>query len=129
MSRSGYSDDLDPWDLIRWRGAVRRSITGKRGQAFLREMVEALDALPHKQLIQGAFMQSDGRVCALGAVGAGRGMDLIEIDPEDREAVADTFDIAQALVAEIMEENDSWSAETPEHRWARMRAWVAKQLR
>ena len=22
MSRSGYSDDCDQWDLIRWRGAV-----------------------------------------------------------------------------------------------------------
>ena len=38
MSRSGYSDDLDNWDLIRWRGQVSSAIRGKRGQGFLREL-------------------------------------------------------------------------------------------
>lgn len=33
MSRSGYSEDLDMWDLIRWRGAVKSALRGKRGQA------------------------------------------------------------------------------------------------
>jgi hypothetical protein len=37
MSRSGYSDDLENWSLIRWRGAVASAIRGRRGQAFLRE--------------------------------------------------------------------------------------------
>lgn len=55
MSRSGYSDDYDGdnWDLIRWRGAVTSAIRGKRGQAFLREALAALDAMPEKQLIAG----------------------------------------------------------------------------
>lgn len=44
MSRSGYNDDCDGWALIRWRGAVNSAINGKRGQAFLRELVAALDA-------------------------------------------------------------------------------------
>ena len=45
MSRSGYSDDLEPWDLIRWRGAVNSAIKGKRGRALLQKMADALDAL------------------------------------------------------------------------------------
>lgn len=55
MSRSGYSEDYDGdhWDLIRWRGAVASSIRGKRGQAFLREALAALDAMPEKKLITG----------------------------------------------------------------------------
>ena len=31
MSRSGYEDGLEMWDLIRWRGAVASAIRGKRG--------------------------------------------------------------------------------------------------
>lgn len=46
MSRSGYSDDIDQWDLICWRGAVASAIRGKRGQAFLLEMWKAMTALP-----------------------------------------------------------------------------------
>lgn len=46
MSRSGYTDeygDGDPLALGRWRQAVKRSIEGKRGQAMLRELLEALE--------------------------------------------------------------------------------------
>lgn len=51
MSRSGYSDDLDSWSMIRWRGAVTSATRGARGQAFFREMLAALDAMPEKKLI------------------------------------------------------------------------------
>ena len=57
MSRSGYVDDMcDEWALIRYRGAVKSAIRGKRGQAFLREMLAALDAMPEKRLISGALV-------------------------------------------------------------------------
>ena len=47
MSRSGYSDDIDDnWAHIMWRGRVASSIRGKRGQAMLRELLAALDAMP-----------------------------------------------------------------------------------
>ena len=68
MSRSGYSDECDGWDLIRWRGAVASAIRGQRGQAFLREMLSALDAMPEKRLISEE-LERDGEVCAMGAVG------------------------------------------------------------
>lgn len=57
MSRSGYTDDTeDQWSLIRYRGAVASAIRGARGQAFLREMLTALDAMPEKRLISGALV-------------------------------------------------------------------------
>lgn len=130
MSRSGYSEDLDTWTLIRWRGAVTSAIRGKRGRLALRELLEALDAMPEKRLIGEELLRADGEVCALGALGLKRKLDLDVIDPEDREQVACAFDIAPALAAEIMYENDeaSWFHEEPAARWARMRAWVVRQL-
>jgi hypothetical protein len=129
MSRSGYSDDYDTWALIRWRGAVTASIRGSRGQAFLRELREALDAMPEKKLIAHELAQAD-RYCTLGAIGAERGIDLTSLDTHDRQQMANTFGIAEAMAAEIMHENDEWWSgdETPEHRWQRMRAWVERNI-
>lgn len=106
MNRSGYSDDCDNWDLIRWRGAVKQAIRGARGQAMLRELVQALDALPAKRLVAGKLVTEDGDYCALGALGRARGMDMARIDPEDSEAVARAFGVARALAAETMYMND-----------------------
>lgn len=129
VSRSGYSDDLETWSLICWRGAVKKAITGKRGQALLREMLMALDAMPAKRLIS-RDLANEGEVCALGAVAAARGLDVSAVDPEDRDTVAGVFNIAPALAAEIVYENDeTWTGETPEERYARMRAWVVANLK
>ena len=138
MSRSGYSDDCEGWDLIRWRGAVASAIRGKRGQEFLREMVAALDAMPDKRLFQEELKAEDGSVCAMGAVGERRGLDMSKVDPTERDDVAELFGISPALVAEIAYENDeyywmgtaeSFKRETPEHRWERMRRWAEKHLK
>lgn len=138
MSRSGYSEDCDGWDLIRWRGAVKSAIRGKRGQAFLREALAALDALPEKRLIANDLITSDGdddlaghaNVCLLGAVGLQRRLDMRNIDPEDREKVAGVFGIPYSLACEIVYENDeaAFHTETPEQRYARMRRWIELQL-
>lgn len=132
MSRSGYSDDCDGWGLIMWRGAVNSAIKGKRGQAFLREMLEALDALPQKRLISGELKDGEGSVCALGSVGLRRGLDMDPIDITDREQVAESFGIAEAMAAEIMFVNDDefsyWNV-TPEKRYERVRAWVVEHLK
>lgn len=131
MSRSGYSEDGDSdWAMIRWRGAVNSAIKGSRGQAFLKEMLAALDALPEKKLIAHELEQ-DGAVCALGAVGKARGIAMEGIDPEDSETVARTFGIAPALAKEIVFMNDeaSYYNITPEKRYADVRAWVVEQIR
>lgn len=127
MSRSGYSDDCDGWDLIRWRGAVASAIHGKRGQAFLKELLSALDAMPEKRLIKGD-LEHEGEVCTLGCIGRSRGIDMSQIDPYDRDQVASKFGIATALACEIMYENDEWRHEAPEQRWQRMRAWVVEHI-
>jgi len=130
MSRSGYTDGCDGWDLIRWRGAVKSAIRGKRGQAFLREMLSALDALPDPVLITEELIDPDGDVCAVGSVGQARGMDMSLIDYEEPEEIAKAFGIARALASEIAFENDEgWHRdEKPADRFKRMRKWVTNQL-
>ena len=141
MSRSGYSDDCENWALICWRGAVNSAIKGKRGQAFLLELREALDAMPDKRLI-AEELEADGQFCTLGVLGAKRGIDMSGLDPDCRETVAQAFGIAPALAAEIVFENDEhhgfhqrqedgstkWVRETPERRWKRMREWVEANI-
>lgn len=130
MSRSGYSDALDNWSMIKYRGQVASAIRGKRGQAFLRELLVALDALPEKRLVAGDLSTPEGEVCALGAIGKARGLELPGFDPEEPEPLANAFGIAYQLVAEIEFENDEGTVgvETREQRWQRMRDWTAAQI-
>ncbi len=131
MSRSGYSDDVEQWDLIRWRGAVAAAIRGKRGQAFLLEMWKAITALSEPKLIANELVEKDGAVCAMGAVGMQRGIDMSALDPENIKGVAGTFGINQKLAMEIAYMNDEGGAynETPEDRHARMKKWIEINLR
>jgi hypothetical protein len=131
MSRSGYSDDGDHWAMIRWRGAVTSAFRGRRGQAFLQEMLTALDAMPEKRLVAEELATYSGEVCALGAVGVARGLGMGVVDPEDYEGVAELFRVPRALAQEVMWMNDegAYRIETPEQRWVRMRAWVASQIK
>lgn len=129
MSRSGYVDgDFDNWSMIKWRGAVASAMRGKRGREFLREAIEALDALPEKRLI-AHNLQVDGEVCTLGAVGVKRGLDLKPLDPKDYASLSHTFNIASPLVQEIEYMNDDvFYRETPEQRFIRMRKWLVREL-
>lgn len=129
MSRSGYSGDIDNWALIKWRGQVASAIRGKRGQRLLRELLEALDAMPVKELIANELQAADGSYCALGVVGAKRGIDLAAIDPDEPTDVAAAFDIAQQLACEIAEINDMAYGCSPGTRWREVRAWVAAQIK
>lgn len=130
MSRSGYCEDLDHWSHIRWRGAVASAIKGARGQKLLRELLAALDAMPVKELIAHELEDASGAHCALGVVGAIRGLPLDKLDPEEAEEVAGAFDVAPALVREIVWMNDEgdYQRDDPAKRWRRVRAWVAKQI-
>jgi hypothetical protein len=160
MSRSGCGegDDCDNWARIKWRGQVASAIRGKRGQRFLRELRDALDAMPEKRLIAEElqvpaapafvppeyadrgfpvwgtygleFVQGPG-VCALGAVGQRLGVDVTTIDTEDHHRISLIFNIAEPLSREIMYMNDEGAGyykESPESRWCRVRAWVSKQI-
>lgn len=134
MGRSGYVDDFDDVrELNMYRGAVERSILGKRGQAFLCEMAAALDAMPVKELLVDEIVREDGAVCAIGAVAVARKQDVSQLDQDDGDCVGKTFGIASSMAREIAFVNDNDFAfdranETPAERWVRVRAWVAGQL-
>lgn len=140
MSRSGYSDDLcgdDPLAYGRWRGAVKSATEGARGQAMLRELAQALDAMPDKRLYPGSFTTPEGQFCTLGVLGSQRGTQMDDLGDEDdcsTKLVGQRFGIARALAAEIMYLNDEgmyvgWEEDAPQKRWQRMREWVAQQLK
>jgi hypothetical protein len=81
-------------------------------------------ALSEHKLIDGD-LENEGAVCALGAVGKARGLDMSGLDVGDRDGVATAFGIAPALAAEIVYMNDEAGYnDTPEQRFSRMRAWV-----
>src|SRR5271169_5049168 len=88
-----------------WRANLRRTMQSERGQAFLQELLEALDALPQKRLIQGA-MQQGREVCALGAVGLKRRINLGGLDSRNHDELAAAFGISSMLVQEIAYWND-----------------------
>lgn len=130
MSRCGYTDDSDD-DLAlgRWRAQVASAIRGKRGQRFLSELIAALDALPQKRLIENDLEAGD-EVCALGALGKARGVDLGHLDSLDYEELGSAFDIAHQLAQETMYVNDEHAYRaTPEERWTVVRDWAARNLR
>lgn len=142
MSRAGYSDDCDYWAVIKWRGQVASAIRGKRGQAFIMELLDALEVMPERRLIANTLSrptpvygppEGPVGVCAVGSVGVRRGLDMSDLDPDDYDRVADTFGIAHQLVREIEYENDEsgdwYGKRTPEQRWQHMHDWAMKQLR
>lgn len=137
MSRSGYSEDYEeqfPNAGALYHTSVLNAIHGKRGQKFMKELVSALDAMPEKRLIADELVQ-EGAVCAIGAVGLARGIDMAGMNPEDADAVGAAFGIAPSMAREIVFENDeagsyySSKTETPEQRWQRMRDWAALHLK
>lgn len=159
MSRSGLTED-DGEDTLafgRWRGAVKSAINGKRGQAFLRELLEALDAMPEKILVAGELQAEDGCHCTLGVIGNKRGLDVANMDIDDYEGIAASLDVNAKIAQEIMWENDEAFSERewveveicgpmlrPERhvrsvsvikpdaghqRWLHMRTWVESHLR
>jgi hypothetical protein len=128
MSRSGYSDDCE--NLWLYRATVERSIKGKRGQEFLRELAAALDAMPEKTLIRNELISEHGEVCTIGAVCKARSLDVSKIDENEPGDVAKAVGIARSMAAEIAFENDEArsTSELPNERWQRMRKWVADNL-
>jgi hypothetical protein len=122
--------------MIRWRGAVKSAIKGKRGQAFLREMLTAMDAMPEKKLIAGELVTAAGEVCAIGSVMVKRGIDASQIDIEDYEQVADVMGISEALVREIEYVNDyslncGWNISAltgGKQRFIDVRRWISRHI-
>ena len=152
MSRHGYIEDWDGDEdnLMqgRWAGRLKSAARGKRGQAFFRELIAALDAMPTKWLAPNSLETKDGEVCALGALARHRGIDVKSLelgdpyteDPDegaewedsDWDKVAEVFDIAPTLAREVMYTNDEvWTGKSDkpgEIRWQKVRSWAARQI-
>jgi hypothetical protein len=122
--------------------AFRRALEGKRGQKLLRDIAAAMDAMLVKRLVKGTFHTTDGDVCALGAAGRLRGVDMAPLNKLAAEANGDddliayvidgaarAFDVASSLAQGVMDNNDDGPAgETPEQRFLRVRRWLASEL-
>jgi hypothetical protein len=119
MSRSGYIDDSDdPLAHGRWRQAVKRALHGKRGQAFLHELLQALDEMEDRRLYPGSFATAEGEFCTLGVLGTRRGTKMDDLDDDgdcDTARVGERFGIAPAMAAEIMYMNDEYAVD--EWKW------------
>lgn len=112
-----------------WRGIIASASRGKRGQAFFRSLVAALDAMPTKELVEGELQTDEGSVCALGCLGKHKGVDLATIDTEDWHSLGDLFDIAPQLAQEVMFVNDEqFRVSGPEARCRIVRDWAARQI-
>ena len=81
MGRHGYTDECE--NVAMWRGVIASATRGKRGQAFFRALLAALDAMPEKRLVTGELQDSEGAVCALGCLGKARGVDLASVETRD----------------------------------------------
>lgn len=130
MSRSGYDSQYDPAQNL-YRANVERAIAGGRGQQFFKDLVAALERLPDKRLIADKLEDHEG-VCALGALGRARGLDLSTFDPEDAATVARIFRVAECLAREVVYENDEgidFAAESQQDRYKRMLDWAKAQVR
>jgi hypothetical protein len=103
---------------------------------MLRELRDALIALPEKRLIANSLHRPDGDCCTLGCLARAKGLDFSNIDQHERDQeelnpeLASAFDVAQCLIQEVEYENDegAWK-ETPEQRYERMLRWVNSKIK
>lgn len=152
MRFDGDGDEWFPGQQWLWEANLERNFSGKAGQAKLREIRDALRALPEKRLIETRLADEKGNVCALGALavqrrvaeGRDRAVVIAEmaeaIDGDDEwvdsyEAEQQTLEEARALgvktpmAVTIAWENDFGPrSETPEERYTRLLAWVEARI-
>jgi hypothetical protein len=145
MSRINYDCDDENFpnqSQLYWQ-AQQNALRGKRGQALLRELEQALVALPAPRLIEGDFC-AEGEVCALGAVAlrreleAGADFQAAVAKLEDESSghaswegvsfAAERLGLPAALASAVVQENDIDSPITPEQRYRRVLDWVRRQL-
>lgn len=116
MSRhadAGFDDDYLELSIGRWDHNLRTAIAGKRCQKILREMREALLALPQRRLIAGDLATPDGEVCAVGALAA------------HKRAIAQGTPIVDAAKALAAQDPIPWQdyERQPDGSWVRTLQW------
>lgn len=158
--RISYSDDEErPGQFALWDANCERSLRGKRGQQALRDLEAALLALPDKRLIADAVHDETGGVCALGAYGRHKGIDLSKFPNDyDSDEIGIAGGMPRLVAWTIVALNDieldgyylymegprpmqtlyggyyggGWSERrryTPEERYERVLAWIRERLK
>jgi hypothetical protein len=121
-----------PGQFDLWQENCERSLRGKQGQEELRQLRAALLALPEKRLIHELLEDEAGGVCAIGAYGKYKGLDLSQFDVDSNTDEVGIAGGMPALVAwKVVEMNDLEfnRSITPEQRYERMLAWIESKLR
>ena len=140
--RISYSEDEQyPGQFELWQANCRRSLRGKAGQAALHELEQALLALPNERLLANRLVDSDGDVCALGALAQFKGHALylaegcgldddFDFDDDGMEDFGVELGMPRLVAWKVVEENDIQLGGplSPEDRYRRMLAWVQAQL-
>lgn len=130
--RINYSEEDEDFDgqFELWRANCRRSIKGKKGQAELRALRDALLALPEKRLIHGLLVDDAGGVCAIGAYARSKGIDLTVCDPEEEsDEVGVDAGMPPMVAWRVVEMNDIMLDHcTEEGRYIKMLRWIESQL-
>ena len=150
MSRFGYDPEYDTdygskeFQAAVWDRNYARSLRGRKGQAALRELRDALRALSPRRLIEGfceTTIDDDGNevisgVCAIGAMYVARGLPVDNYMQSEDFSSWDTADVGESMGMSntmafgIAYRNDeTYSDLTPESRWWAMYAWVLQQIR
>jgi hypothetical protein len=134
MSRSGFHEiyDYDRDAILsmgRTKGQILSASRGKRGQAFFRKALAALDKMEDKRLAGGTFgVAQGGCMCLLTSLATetGRasvltpGRDL-EYDDTICDDMADAFNVAPILLRDLVWDNDENAPRDPASRWQWMR--------
>ena len=146
MSRIEYNESDDILSYGRWEGRVKMALKGKPGQAMLRELEAALEAMPEQRLIYARLCDANGGVCALGALITHRYIagGLSEFDARrklhrlsygsetDYEVAAFAvrqIGITNTLAWLIQEANDELAPSDPEARHAFVLRWVRSKIK
>jgi hypothetical protein len=136
--RFNYSEDEDfPGQFELWQANCQRSLSGKIGQAALRDLLAALLALPSKRLIANELDDGEN-VCAIGALARYKGLPARTVEDADTQDVGIECGMPRLVAWKVVELNDvefdyKWAEGkrieyTPEERYSAVLKWVQGAL-
>lgn len=155
MRVQAWDDEPYPNATALFQQRVHNAIFGRKGQELLREIEEALLAMPRKRLVSSVICES-GDVCMLGALAVHRavkaggnrvaalaGLQLAaerwgqgnedgweDQDDETLTLLKNLLNIKQGSLAwTLVYENDECCVSSPEARYDRMLKWVQARIR
>lgn len=141
-TRFGYDGDWEAMPYEMWQHNLELAIGGKRGQAALRELRDALVALPERKLISGALCRVNPAgpptFCVVGALAyhkrtklGERPEEVIEsllgddIGPEETAQAGRRIGLVWTLAWELGFKNDEeYRGLTDEQRFEKFLAWT-----